>query len=154
MKKTVLSALFACLCIAGFAQQMKTSDKNADYLKNSVQTVFKQSATYMYKITNSNLQIANTEGTLKVADFFDAIGPTGGEPNNEPTGEITLNFAVVYTNNGFTVKINSKVIDGGDLWLLKKAKIEVVENDEKLNVNIHVPDGRTAKVKTFEVLVS
>lgn len=61
---------------------------------------------------------------------------------------------MVYTTEGFAVKITSKTIDGDGLFLLKKAKIEVVEDDSKLNVNIKVENGRKAKVKTFEVLVS
>lgn len=154
MKKVVLFTMFACMCIAGFAQQMVTSTKNTIKLDNSAAVSYSQANTYIYKITNTNLQIYKTEGSLKVADFFDAISPTGGEPNCEPSGEIDLSFNMVYTTEGFAVKITSKTIDGGDLWLLKKAKIEVVENDSKLDVNIKVEDGRKTKVKTFEVLVS
>lgn len=146
--------MFACMCIAGFAQQMATSTKNTIKLDNSTEVSFSQGNTYIYHITNTNLQIDKTEGSLKVADFFDTISPTGGEPNCEPSGEIDLSFNMVYTTEGFAVKITSKIIDGGDLWLLKKNKIEVVENDSKLNVNIKVENGKKAKVKTFEVLVS
>lgn len=154
MKKVVLFTMFACMCIAGFAQQMITSTKNTVKLDNSAAVSFSQGSTYIYQITNTNLQIYKTEGSLKVADFFDAIGPTGGEPNCEPSGEIDLSFNMVYTTEGFAVKITSKTIDGDGLFLLKKAKIEVVEDDSKLNVNIKVENGRKAKVKTFEVLVS
>ena len=65
MKKVVLFTMFACMCIAGFAQQMVTSTKNTVKLDNSAAVSFSQGSTYIYQITNTNLQIYKTEGFLK-----------------------------------------------------------------------------------------
>jgi len=58
---------------------------------------------------------------------------------------------MVYTTEGFAVKITSKTIDGdGTFPFEKRPKFEVVEDDSKLNVNIKVENGRKAKLN-FEV---
>lgn len=155
MKKIALLAALACLCSGAFAQELRTSLKDAVLLENNRQVTFLEKQTYLYLLDNAQLEIYNTADAFNVADFYEQDTLNGGEPEDEYAGRVDFSFTPVKTEKGLALKINARVADR-DGVNLKGSSIEVVEDAQGVKVNFKVRGTWTEKaekVKTFDVLV-
>ncbi len=155
MKKILLFAAFVCICAAGFSQAVKTSLKDATVVGNNAAVSFNAEQSYFYLLNNSKFQVSKTDGVFKVADFYEVLGLTGGEPRDEYEGEVAFTFSTVLTDEGYALKIDSKVTNS-DGVNLKGATIEVKEDAKGVEVGFKVKGCsayKAEKAKTFKVLV-
>lgn len=156
MKKIALLAALVCLCTGAFAQEMRTSLKNAVLLENKSETVFSERQTYLYLLNGTELEICTDDGTFQVSEFYEQDTLNGGEPESEYAGRIDFSFTPVKTIKGPALKITARVADRDGLNL-KGSTLEVAQDARGVKVNFKVKGTwteKSEKVKTFDVLVS